>query len=84
MPMSLGMITALAWQGDGLHLFLAAAGAAYLLLTLYAGIGQHKLLQQFWRQPVLQLLGPFEILLDNRFAGFVADLDRRVIFRRFH
>ncbi|WP_418129583.1 hybrid sensor histidine kinase/response regulator [Variovorax sp. 375MFSha3.1] len=46
MPMSLGMITALAWQGDGLHLFLAAAGAAYLLLTLYAGIGQHKLLTE--------------------------------------
>jgi signal transduction histidine kinase/CheY-like chemotaxis protein len=44
MPMSLGMITALAWQGDGLHLFLAAAGAAYLLLTLHAGVGQHKLL----------------------------------------
>ncbi|WP_261803545.1 hybrid sensor histidine kinase/response regulator [Variovorax sp. PAMC26660] len=46
MPMSLGMITALAWQGDGLHLFLAIAGAAYLLLTLHAGIGQHKLLTQ--------------------------------------
>ncbi|MFM9927161.1 ATP-binding protein [Variovorax sp. H27-G14] len=44
MPMSMGMITALAWQGDGLHLFLAAAGAAYLLLTLHAGVGQHKLL----------------------------------------
>jgi signal transduction histidine kinase/CheY-like chemotaxis protein len=46
MPMSLGMITALAWQGDGLHLFLAAAGAAYLLLTLHAGTGQHKLLTE--------------------------------------
>ena len=46
LPMSLGLITALAWQGDGLHLFLAAAGAAYLLLTLRAGIGQHKLLTQ--------------------------------------
>eukprot|EP01036_Dinobryon_divergens_P018881 gene18881-25751_t len=46
MPMSLGMITALAWQGDGLHLFLAAAGAAYLLLTLHAGVGQHKLLTE--------------------------------------
>jgi len=46
MPMSLGMIPALAWQGDGLHLFLAAAGAAYLLLTLHAGIGQHKLLTE--------------------------------------
>ncbi|HEX7864524.1 MAG TPA: hybrid sensor histidine kinase/response regulator [Variovorax sp.] len=46
MPMSLGMITALAWQGDVLHLFLAAAGAAYLVLTLYAGIGQHKLLTE--------------------------------------
>jgi signal transduction histidine kinase/CheY-like chemotaxis protein len=46
MPMSLGMITALAWRGDGLHLFLAAAGAAYLLLTLHAGIGQHKLLTE--------------------------------------
>ncbi|MET3395149.1 signal transduction histidine kinase/CheY-like chemotaxis protein [Variovorax sp. 1140] len=46
MPMSLGMITALAWQGDGLHLFLAAAGAAYLLLTLHAGIGQHRLLTE--------------------------------------
>jgi signal transduction histidine kinase/CheY-like chemotaxis protein len=46
LPMSLGLITALAWQGDGLHLFLAAAGAAYLLLTLRAGIGQHKLLTE--------------------------------------
>ena len=46
MPMSLGMITALAWQGDGLHLFLAAVGAAYLLLTLHAGTGQHKLLTE--------------------------------------
>jgi signal transduction histidine kinase/CheY-like chemotaxis protein len=46
MPMSMGMITALAWQGDGLHLFLAAAGAAYLLLTLHAGVGQHKLLTE--------------------------------------
>ncbi|WP_198086545.1 hybrid sensor histidine kinase/response regulator [Variovorax sp. E3] len=46
MPMSLGMITALAWQGDGLHLFLAAAGAAYLLLTLHAGVGQHRLLTE--------------------------------------
>jgi signal transduction histidine kinase/CheY-like chemotaxis protein len=44
LPMSLGMITALAWQGDGLHLFLAAAGAAYLMLTLHAGIRQHRLL----------------------------------------
>ena len=44
--MSLGLITALAWQGDGLHLFLATAGAAYLLLTLRAGIGQHKLLTE--------------------------------------
>jgi hypothetical protein len=31
------MITALAWRGDGLHLFLAAAGAAYLLLMLRVG-----------------------------------------------
>jgi signal transduction histidine kinase len=46
LPMSLGLLTALAWQGDGLHLFLAAAGAAYLLLTLRAGIGQHKLLTE--------------------------------------
>ena len=46
LPMSLGLITALAWQGDGLHLFLATAGAAYLLLTLRAGIGQHKLLTE--------------------------------------
>ena len=46
LPMSLGLITALAWQGDSLHLFLAAAGAAYLLLTLRAGIGQHKLLTE--------------------------------------
>ncbi|MDQ0014139.1 signal transduction histidine kinase/CheY-like chemotaxis protein [Variovorax boronicumulans] len=46
LPMSLGLITALAWQGDGLHLFLAAAGAAYLLLTLRAGIGQHRLLTE--------------------------------------
>ncbi len=46
LPMSLGMITALAWQGDGLHLFLASAGAAYLLLTLHAGIRQHRLLTE--------------------------------------
>ncbi|MFH0130608.1 ATP-binding protein [Variovorax sp. VaC1] len=46
MPMSLGMITALAWQGDGLHLFLAVASAAYLLLTLHAGVGQHRLLTE--------------------------------------
>jgi signal transduction histidine kinase len=44
LPMSLGMITALAWQADALHLFLAAAGAAYLMLTLHAGVRQHRLL----------------------------------------
>ena len=44
LPMSLGMIIALAWQGDGLHLFLAAAGSAYLMLTLHAGVRQHRLL----------------------------------------
>jgi len=46
LPMSLGLIAALAWQGDGLHLFLAAAGAAYLTLTLHAGIRQHRLLTE--------------------------------------
>ncbi len=46
LPMSLGLIAALAWQGDGLHLFLAAAGAAYLMLTLHAGIRQHRLLTE--------------------------------------
>ncbi|SFQ54746.1 Signal transduction histidine kinase [Variovorax sp. OK605] len=44
LPMMLGLIVALAWQGDALHLFLAAFGAAHLGLTLRTGIQQNRIL----------------------------------------
>jgi signal transduction histidine kinase len=41
-----GLIVALAAQGDSLHLFLAAFGAAHLLLTLRTGLRQNKVLTE--------------------------------------
>jgi signal transduction histidine kinase len=45
-PMMTGLIVALAAQGDSLHLFLAAFGAAHLLLTLRTGLRQNKVLTE--------------------------------------
>jgi len=44
MPMVVGLITALAWQADGTHLFLAACSAIYLGATLHFAHQQHLLL----------------------------------------
>ncbi|MGJ7569862.1 ATP-binding response regulator [Variovorax sp. RB2P76] len=44
LPMMLGLIVALAWQRDALHVFLAAFGAAHLGLTLRTGIRQNRIL----------------------------------------
>jgi signal transduction histidine kinase/CheY-like chemotaxis protein len=44
LPMMLGLIAALAWQRDALHVFLAAFGAAHLGLTLRTGIKQNRIL----------------------------------------
>jgi signal transduction histidine kinase/ActR/RegA family two-component response regulator len=44
LPMMLGLIVALAWQRDALHVFLAAFGAAHLGLTLRTGIKQNRIL----------------------------------------
>jgi signal transduction histidine kinase/ActR/RegA family two-component response regulator len=44
LPMMLSLITALAWQGDGMHLFLSMFSLAYLLFTLRVGQQQHRLL----------------------------------------
>jgi len=45
-PMMTGLIVALVAQGDSLHLFLAAFGAAHLLLTLRTGLRQNKVLTE--------------------------------------
>ncbi|MET3497559.1 ATP-binding response regulator [Variovorax boronicumulans] len=44
LPMMLSLIAALAWQGDGMHLFLAVFSLGYLLFTLRVGGQQHRLL----------------------------------------
>jgi signal transduction histidine kinase len=44
LPMMLGLIVALAWQRDALHVFLAVFGAAHLGLTLRTGIEQNRIL----------------------------------------
>ena len=44
LPMMLSLIGALAWQGDGMHLFLSIFSLAYLLFTLRVGQQQHRLL----------------------------------------
>jgi len=43
-PMVVGLITALAWQGDDTHLFLAACTTVYLAATLHFAHQQHQLL----------------------------------------
>jgi signal transduction histidine kinase len=43
-PMVVGLISALAWQGDDTHLFLAACSAVYLTATLHFAYQQHRLL----------------------------------------
>ncbi len=44
LPMMGGLIVALAWQGDSIHLFLAAFAAIYLVLMLRVGVQEHQLL----------------------------------------
>ena len=44
LPMMGGLIVALAWQGDAIHLFLAAFSTIYLVLMLRVGVQEHKLL----------------------------------------
>ncbi len=44
LPMALGLISALAWQGDALYGFLAVAAAVHLAATLYFAHKQHQLL----------------------------------------
>jgi signal transduction histidine kinase len=41
-PMMGGLIGALLWHNDGVNLFLAAVGTAYLLFALRRGVLQHK------------------------------------------
>lgn len=41
-PMMGGLIGALLWHSDGVNLFLAAVGTAYLLFALRRGVLQHK------------------------------------------
>jgi len=43
-PMVLGLITAMAWRGDDVHLFLAACSTVYLGATLHFAREQHQLL----------------------------------------
>ncbi|WP_307658956.1 ATP-binding response regulator [Variovorax paradoxus] len=44
LPMMGGLIIALAWQRDSIHLFLAAFAAIYLFLMLRVGVQEHRLL----------------------------------------
>ena len=46
LPMILGLITALAWQGDTLHIFLALCCVVYLGVSLYIARSQHTMLTQ--------------------------------------
>ncbi len=46
LPMILGLIAALAWQGDTLHLFLALCCLVYLGVSLYIARSQHDMLTQ--------------------------------------
>jgi len=43
-PMVAGLVTALAWRGDGLHLFLAGCALLYLGATLFFARQQNRLL----------------------------------------
>lgn len=44
LPMSLGLISALAWQGDTMHLFLAGCAVLHVGVTLHFARAQHGLL----------------------------------------
>jgi len=44
LPMMGGLIVALAWQRDSIHLFLAAFASIYLFLMLRVGVQEHRLL----------------------------------------
>ena len=44
LPMMGGLIIALAWQRDSIHLFLAAFASIYLFLMLRVGVQEHRLL----------------------------------------
>ncbi|MFS2054143.1 sensor histidine kinase, partial [Variovorax sp. CT11-76] len=48
-PMMAGLVLALAWQGDGVHLFLAVFGAVHLVLTLRIATRQHRVLDEALR-----------------------------------
>jgi signal transduction histidine kinase/ActR/RegA family two-component response regulator len=62
LPMMGGLITALAAQGDRVHMFLAVFAAIYLLMMLRVGVQEHKhlvesLILRFENESLAQRLG---------------------------
>lgn len=55
---------------------------AFVVGDVEPGVGADQFLELVWRELVLQLLGPFEVLFNDGVADLVTDFDGGVIFGR--